>query len=265
MKIKSGRDFSPRFSTDSSAVVINEEAAARLFQDEDPVGKKILTFADGANSQGTRTYTVIGVVENFHFSSMKEGIKPLVFAFDPGSWNDGSISFKFKGGDALEVVSAIGNIWKIRAPGQPFSYSFLDEEFGKMYESEQKLSSMFIVFAVLAILIACLGLFALTAFITEQRTKEIGIRKVLGATVSSIVMLLSKEFGKLIFISFVLAIPLAAYGVSWWLKGYTFKTEIGLEVYALAGLLVLAISWLTASFQSFKAAASDPIKSLRSE
>jgi putative ABC transport system permease protein len=266
MKIKSGRDFSPKFGTDSSAVILNEEAVARLGLGEDAVGKKILTFADGANTQETKTKIVIGVVENFHFSSLKEGIKPLVLEIpEAKEWNDGSISFKFKGNDAKEVIREIEHIWRKRAPGQPFLYAFLDEDFQRTYQSEQKLGSMFNVFASLAILIACLGLFALTAFITEQRSKEIGIRKVLGATVGNIVMLLSKEFSKLILIAFVIAVPVAIYGVNWWLNGYTFKTEIGALIYAFAGLLVLGISWLTMSFQSFKAASTDPVKSLRSE
>ena len=185
----------------------------------------------------------------------------------PGArdWNDGCISFKFRGENARAVVADIEKIWKKRAPGQPFLYSFLDQDFQRMYESEEKLGSMFNVFAALAILIACLGLFALTAFITEQRTKEIGIRKVLGASVGSIIVLLSKEFGKLIIIAFAVAVPIAVYGVNWWLNGYTFKTEIGITIYTLAGLLVLVIAWATMSFQSFKAATADPAKALRSE
>ncbi len=151
------------------------------------------------------------------------------------------------------------------APGLPFSYSFLDEDFGNMYSAEQRLGKIFTVFAGLAILIACLGLFALTSFTAEQRTKEIGIRKVLGASVSSIVLLLSKEFGKLIIIAFVLAAPLAWYGVEWWLKSYTYKAEIGILVYLLAGVSAFLVAWITMSFQSFKAASNNPVKSLRSE
>jgi putative ABC transport system permease protein len=151
------------------------------------------------------------------------------------------------------------------APGQPFQYSFLDEDFGRMYTSEQRLGKIFASFASLAIIIACLGLFALTAFTAEQRTKEIGIRKVMGASVSSIVGLLSKEFGKLILIAFALAAPLAWFSVDWWLKGYSFKTEIGISVYALAGLFCLLIAWLTMGYQSIRAATSNPVKSLRNE
>jgi len=134
-----------------------------------------------------------------------------------------------------------------------------------MYAAEQRLGKIFFVFAGLAIIIACLGLFALTAFTAEQRTKEIGIRKVLGASVSSIVVLLSREFGKLILIAFAISTPLAWFGVDWWLKSYTYKAEIGWLVYVVAGAVALAIAWLTMSYQSMKAATNDPVKSLRSE
>jgi putative ABC transport system permease protein len=134
-----------------------------------------------------------------------------------------------------------------------------------MYSAELRLGKVFVVFAILAILIACLGLFALTAFTAEQRTKEIGIRKVLGASVGSIVVLLSKELGKLILVAFVLASPLAWWGIDWWLKGYTYKVEIGAFVYLLAGLIAVIIAWLTMGYQSVRAASADPVKSLRSE
>jgi putative ABC transport system permease protein len=147
----------------------------------------------------------------------------------------------------------------------PFTYSFLDEKFGKMYAAETRLGAIFGIFSSLAILIACLGLFALTSFTAEQRTKEIGIRKVLGASVSSIVMLLSKEFGKLVLIAFVLVIPMSWWAVRIWLEDYQNKVEIGWGVYALAGVLAFAIALITMSFQSIKAAISNPVKSLRSE
>jgi putative ABC transport system permease protein len=159
----------------------------------------------------------------------------------------------------------VPEIHKKPFPGQPFQYSFLDEDFDRMYASEQRLGKIFTVFAGLAILIACLGLFALTAFTAEQRTKEIGIRKVLGASVSSIVVLLSKEFGKLILIAFAIAAPIAWFGVEWWLKNYTYKVEIGMMVYILAGAFAFLIAWITMGYQSVRAASSDPVKSLRSE
>ena len=230
------------------------------------MGKKISTFGpDGSGSfdaKNVKSYPVVGVVEDFHFESLKQNISPLAFFLSP---SNGLISFRFVAKDTQEVIAAIEKTWKSMAPGLPFSYSFLDEDFGRMYSAEQRLGKIFVVFAGLAIIIACLGLFALTSFTAEQRTKEIGIRKVLGASVSSIVLLLSKEFGKLIIIAFALAAPLAWYGVDWWLKSYTYKTEIGVFVYLLAGLAAFLIAWITMSFQSFKAASSDPVKSLRSE
>ncbi len=209
-----------------------------------------------------KSWTVIGVVEDFHFSSMKEGI--LSLGIFPGK-SDGSVILRFNTNNTQQVIESIEKVWKQLAPGQPFQYSFLNEDFGKMYASEQRLGKIFSVFASLAIIIACLGLFALTAFTAEQRTKEIGIRKVLGASVGGIVILLSKEFGKLILIAFVLAAPLAWYAVNWWLKSYTYKVEIGIPVYLLAGIGAFTVAWLTMSYQSMKAALSNPVNSLRSE
>jgi putative ABC transport system permease protein len=151
------------------------------------------------------------------------------------------------------------------APGQPFTYQFLDDSFGKMYAAETRLGSIFGIFSAVAIVIACLGLFALTAFTAEQRTKEIGIRKVLGASVSSIVIMLSKDFGKLVLIAFVLATPFAWWGVNEWLQAYQYKVDVAWWVYVLAGVIAFGIAWITMSYQSIRAALSNPVKSLRSE
>lgn len=267
IKIKSGRDFSKDFPADSGAVILNE-AAIRLFgyATGDPIGKKISTYADdlaGADGRpGTVDYPIVGVVEDFHFESLRQSITPLAFFLQPST---GLISFRFEAKNTQEVIASLEKTWKAISPDMPFSYSFLDQDFGKMYSAEQRLGKIFMIFAGLAIVIACLGLFALTSFTAEQRTKEIGIRKVLGASVSSIVMLLSKEFGRLIIVAFFLAAPLAWYGISWWLKSYTYKVEIGLFIYILAGVFAFLIAWLTMSFQSFRAASTDPVKSLRSE
>ena len=179
--------------------------------------------------------------------------------------NEGPVSFRFQSQNAQDVIQLVEAKWKEMAPGQPFNYYFLDERFGSMYAAETRLGSIFGIFSVIAILIACLGLFALTAFTAEQRMKEIGIRKVLGASITSIVMLLSKELGKLVLIAFAIAAPLAWFGIDWWLKDYTYKTEIGVGLFLISGLVAFAIAWATMSFQSFKAAASDPVKSLKSE
>lgn len=267
MKMKMGRFFSQDFPSDSSAVVVNESAVHQFNLGDEPLGKKISTFSDN-NPDGSpdlnsvQSWTVIGVVEDFHFESLKENISPLAFFLRS---SNGSVAFRFEAGNTREVIAALEKTWKTLAPGQPFTYSFLDEDFSNLYNTEQRLGKTFGIFAGLAIIIACLGLFGLTAFTGEQRTKEIGIRKVLGASVSSIVLLLSREFSKLIGISFLLAVPLAWYAITWWLNDYTYKVEIGWLVYLSAGLAAFAVAWLTISYQSFKAATSDPVKSLRSE
>jgi putative ABC transport system permease protein len=264
MKIKEGRDFSKEFPSDSGAVILNEAALKLFGMTNDPIGKKIATFNSQPDDPEKKivSYPIIGVLEDFHFESLKQNITPLALFLKR---SNGLISFRFEAKNTQDVIASIEKTWKAMAPGLPFSYSFLDEDFGRMYSGEQRLSWLFIVFAGLAIAIACLGLFALTSFTAEQRTKEIGIRKVLGASVGSIVILLSKEFGKLILVAFVLAAPLAWYGVDWWLKSYTYKADIGVFVYAIAGISAFLIAWITMSFQSFKAAYSNPVNSLRSE
>lgn len=267
MKIKSGRDFSVQFSSDSSAVIVNE-AAVKRFGFDDPIGKGVTTFGrtkpDGTPDPASiKTWKIIGIVEDFHFESLRQNIAPLGFFLNKQT--NGRAAFRFEAHDAQDVIRIIEEHWKKLAPGQSFQYSFLDEDFGRMYVSEQRLGKIFAIFASLAIVIACLGLFALTAFTAEQRTKEIGIRKVLGASVSSIVVLLSKEFGKLILIAFIISAPIAWYAIDWWLKDYTYKVEIGVGMYLLAGVSALLIAWITMGYQSIKAASSDPVKSLRSE
>lgn len=267
MNIKEGRAFSRDFPSDSSAVIINEAALKQFNFNSEVIGSKIATFGDGDNGEPDRnkliTLTVVGVVENFHFESLKQNVSPLMMELSKKP--EGPISFRFQSQNTQDVIQIVETKWKEMAPGQPFTYYFLDERFGKMYSAETRLGKIFGIFSVLAILIACLGLFALTAFTAEQRMKEIGIRKVLGASISSIVILLSRELGKLVLIAFVLAAPMAWFGIDWWLKDYTYKTEIGIGLYIIAGLAAFLIAWTTMSFQSFKAAASDPVKSLKSE
>jgi putative ABC transport system permease protein len=266
MEIKEGRDFSRDFISDSTGIIINESAAKAFNIELDPIGKKIETFKTKAGNtidkEARDVYTVVGVVKDFHFESLRDNITPLAIFLDEST---GLISFRFEAKNVNEVISSIEKAWKQMAPGQPFEYTFLDDDFSSMYSSEQRLGKIFAIFAGLAILIACLGLFALSAFTAEQRTKEIGIRKVLGATVGSIVLLLSKEFGKLIVIAFVLAAPLSWFAVKWWLQGYTYKTEVGAAIYILAGVSAFLVAWLTMGYQSIKAASSNPVNSLRSE
>ena len=261
MEVVKGRDFSTDFPSDSTAMIINERAA-KLFGFTNPVGQRINTFSQSEESEEYGTYTIIGVIKDFHFQSMKENIDALSLVLGK---NNNSALFKTNTTDIQNTVKQLGNKWKSIAPDQPFEYSFLDQEFNEMYKSEQTVGAIFWIFASLAIFIASLGLFALAAFTAEQRTKEIGVRKVLGASVKSIVFLLSKEFIKLIAIAFVISSPLAWWGINTWLESYTYKTTIGLEVYLIAGIVAFLVAWITMSYQSIKAAMSNPVKSLKSE
>jgi len=263
LNVDKGRDFSIEFPSDSAAVILNQTAVTRLGL-KDPIGARIVTFGDnGQLSKDNReTWTIIGVVDDFHFSSMREGISALGLFLGP---SDGSVCFRFKPEKTTEVIRSIEQVWKQMAAGQPFQYSFLDEDFESMYQSEEKLGNIFGIFSCLAIIIACLGLFALTAFTAEQRSKEIGIRKVLGASVHSVVLMLSKDFSRLVLIAFVLSSPLAWFSVNWWLQGYTYKTEVSVFVYLLAGALAFAIAVLTMGYHAFRAANVDPVKSLKTE
>jgi putative ABC transport system permease protein len=267
MTMIQGRDFSRDFPSDSIAVILNESAAQAFFSEEDPLGRNINSYgqaSDGSvDKENLQKLTVIGVVEDFHFESLKENISPVLIYLSRRP--EGGVLFRFQAGKTKEVIDKLESTWKEMAPGQPFSYSFLDESFGRMYASETRLGTIFGIFAIIAIVIACLGLFALTAFTAEQRTKEIGIRKVLGASVSGIVLMLSKDFGKLVIIAFVLAIPFAWWGINKWLETYQYKVEIGWWVYALSGIAAFLIAWLTMSYQSIRAAISNPVDSLRNE
>ncbi|MDF2158132.1 ABC transporter permease [Algoriphagus sp. CAU 1675] len=265
MNIVEGRNFSLDFPSDSNAVILNETAARNFNFDGDPVGKRIYALADfdELNLDNLQGKTVVGVVENFHFESLKENIGPVMIFLS--NRPRGIASFRFNSANTNDVVELIGAKWKELAPGQPFTYSFLDDRFGKMYASEVRLGKVFGIFAGFAILIACLGLFALTAFTAEQRTKEIGIRKVLGSTIGSIIVLLSKEFTKLVVIAFLIASPIAWWIMNQWLKDYQFKQELGWQVFLGAGLFAVVIALLTTSYQSIKAATANPVNSLKSE
>jgi putative ABC transport system permease protein len=264
MQIIDGRNFSREFN-DSLNIIINESAVKAL-NFENPIGKKIMTFQgtrdNSIDNKATITFTIIGVVQDFNFESLRQHISPLIFVLAP---NPSDISFRFKTQNTTGVIDKVETTWKQMAPGEPFSYFFLDDAFGKMYSSEQRLGAIFAIFAALAIIISCLGLFALTAFTADQRTKEIGIRKVLGASAGSIVIMLSKEYGRLIVIAFVLAAPLSWFAVGWWLENYTYKVQIGALVYFLAGVAAFTIALVTMSYQSIKAANTNPAISLRSE
>src|SRR5450631_351298 len=258
MQIIKGRGFSPDFGSDSMAVVINETTAQFLGY-ADPIGKKIFNTDDNKKPV---SYHIIGVVKNFNFESLKQGIGPLSFFLSERS---GMASFKVSTSNVKGLVSKIETLWKQMSPTMPFMYNFLDESFNEMYESEQRVGKIAIIFSTLAILIACMGLFGLATFIAEQRTKEIGIRKVLGASVQGIVGLLSKDFLKLVAIAFVIAAPLSVWIMNRWLNDFTYRIQLAWWIVGIAGVLALLIALFTVSFQAIRAAVANPAKSLHSE
>ncbi|MEO1253571.1 MAG: ABC transporter permease [Bacteroidota bacterium] len=261
IEIKEGRGFSKDFPSDSSAILLNETAVERLGWDN-AIGKKLSTYEGSNEEPVTKAYTVIGVVKNFHFQSLRNSIEPLLFELGRSR---GFLSLKIDSDDIPSTISYLEEKWVEFAPGQPFEYSFLDQEFNAMYQNEEKLGQIFGVFAFLAIFIACLGLYGLAAFTAEQRTKEIGVRKVLGASIMSIITLLSKEFLKLVGIAFIIAAPVSYLFMDKWLEDFENRTNINIMVFLLAGILALVIAWVTMSFQSWNAARINPAKSLKDE
>jgi putative ABC transport system permease protein len=257
MEIIKGRNFSPQYGGDSTGLIINEATAA-LIGGGDPIGRKLYTN----NGQNPTVYTVIGVVKNFNYESLRKNVGPLCFRLGNNKW---TTAFRVETKDMKNLLAQVESKFKAMAPGMPFSYSFLDESFDGMYRAEQRIGKVAFSFSFLAILIACLGLFGLATYMAEQRTKEIGIRKVLGASVSGIVQMLSKDFVKLVLIACVFAIPLAWWGTSQWLQNFAYRVNIGWWVFGAAAVIALIIAVLTVSSQAVKAALSNPVKSLRTE
>ncbi|MDB5144637.1 MAG: FtsX-like permease family protein [Mucilaginibacter sp.] len=253
MKLVAGRNFNPGMKTDSQAVIINQTLARKLNL-KNPIGKRITNY--GA------PMLVVGVVQDFNFESMRDGIDGMVFHLG----NSPSIvSVKVKTSDMKKALADITATWKNFSPNQPIRYSFMDERFANMYADVQRMGHIFTSFAILAIIVACLGLFALAAFMAEQRGREIGIRKVLGASTANITRLLSFDFIKLVFIAIVIASPIAWWAMTKWLQDFSYRISIGWEIFALAGVVAIVIALFTVSFQSIKAAIANPIDSLRSE
>jgi len=251
-----GRFFSREFPSDSMAVVINE-AAVRELGWANPLEEELIDY----NGNDQVTMKVIGVVKDFNFESYKTKVRPLVIILT-NSANNLLIRYS---GDPSAAVKNVEELWKKYASGQPFEYVFLDQNFDQLFREEQRLSTLFSIFTGLAIFIACLGLFALAAFTAEQRTKEIGIRKALGATVFNITKLLSREFTVLVLIAFVLAIAPSYYLLNSWLDQFAYKVEISVLVFVVSGVGALLIAWLTVIFQALKAGMAKPINSLRYE
>ncbi len=255
-QIKRGRDFSKDFATDSSGMILNEAAVKLIGIKQDIVGKTI-QFND-------KNYTVVGVIKDMIMESPYKPVTPTVFLND-ANWAN-VITVSIKHGIPVQVaLSKIETVFKKYNPGAPFDYTFNDEDYSKKFADEQRIGNLATFFAILAILISCLGLFGLASFVAEQRKKEIGVRKVLGASVFNLWQMLSKEFALLVIISCFIAIPLAWYYLYKWLQNYDYKTNITWWVFIVSCGGALLITLITVSFQAIKAAIANPVKSLRTE
>lgn len=256
-EIAEGRYFSRDYPSDSLVVVVNE-AAVKMFGWDKPLESKIINF----NFDEPTEMEVIGVMEDFNFEDLKLQVRPLILLLTDQANN---LYVRYSGESPERVIEVMENTWSNFAVGEPLQYSFLDEDYDAAFRAEQRLGKVFTVFTSVAIFIACLGLFGLAAFMAEQRTKEIGIRKVMGASVWKVTSLMSKEFAKLVLIAFVISVYPAYYFMDQWLSDFTFRIEIGIGVFIISGLMAFAIAYLTVSYQSLKAAKVNPVKSLKYE
>lgn len=257
MQLVAGRNFSKQFSADTAGVVINEKAAATFGWTQNALGH---TLTNSDNAGHKVTYRVIGVVKDFHFKSLHEPISPLLMTMGN---NNGAILVKVKTQDIAGLLSTLKKEWSRFSPGEPMPYSFLDERFLETYETERKTGRILYLFAALTVFVACLGLFGLATFTAEQRTKEIGIRKVVGASVPNIVALLSKDFLRLVLIANLVAWPVAWWIMRQWLQEFAYRISLSWWLFAVAGAAALLVALVTVSFQAIRAARVNPVKNLR--
>jgi putative ABC transport system permease protein len=256
IKLVSGRNFSAQMASDTAALIVNE-AFVKAFGQKDPLNKTVYR-----TSYGIQAFHIVGVMKDFNFSSLRDQIKPVVLVYNE---DRGSITARVSTANLPALMSQIGDKWKDVSPNQRFSYSFMDQDFDALYNTEQRTGTIFMAFTTLAIIIACLGLFGLAAYAAEQRTKEIGIRKVLGASMATITQMLSMDFIRLVIISIAIASPIAWWAMNKWLQDFAYRVQIQWWVIAIAGAASIIIALITISFQSIKAAIANPVKSLRSE
>jgi putative ABC transport system permease protein len=264
IKMAEGRYYSKDHAVDTvTSIVINEAAAKELQLTKPYVGKQLVQI--NRTVETSRTFDVIGVVKDFNFESLHNNIRPMViFLFRQGGFGR-YVAAKVKPENIQSTLSYMKDTWEKFAGNQEFEYTFFDDDFAKIYESEQRTGKIFTSFSVLAIFIACLGLLGLAAFTTEQRTKEIGIRKAMGASISSILFLLSKEFAKWVVIANIIAWPLAYFVMNKWLQDFAYRIDIHFSIFFYSGIIALFIAVITVSTQALKAAMTNPVESLRYE
>jgi putative ABC transport system permease protein len=262
MQMAEGRNFSKDFPSDSTGIILNE-AAVKVLGFKDPLKEMLYRpkFNNG-NINGAVGFHVVGVVKDFNFSSLHNDIGPLIMQLGD---NEGAIAVRVNTKNIPSLISSIQNKWDDMAPGQPFSYTFMDADFNRIYTAEQQTGKLFITFAVFAIFIGCLGLFGLVTYAAEQRIKEIGVRRVLGASVPGIVAMLSKDFARLVLIASVIAFPIAWWIMNKWLQGFAYRISISWWVFLVAGLAALLVTIITVCFRSVRAATANPVESLRTE
>lgn len=261
MKLVKGRFFSDEFGSDNNSVIINR-TLANLIGWEDPIGRTVEQMELEDQKPVYRPYTIIGVMDDYHFASLHMQIKPHIL-FSTGKVR--YLSMKISSDKTEEVIASVKSIWEEVDPNRPMDYFFLDESFYSQYQAEQRFGEIFIYFTILAIIISCLGLFGLTSFAAEQRQKEVGIRKTLGAGIGTIVYLLAKDFLRWVILANVIAIPIAYYAISKWLESFAYKIEIGIAPFLISGILALLIALITVSFQTTKAAIVNPVDSIKYE
>jgi putative ABC transport system permease protein len=265
LQVTQGRSFSKQ-SNDSLSIMLNETAVKTFGLGANPVGQKLSQVQRTENGNVTVTYQIIGVVKDFNFQSLRDQITPLAIQSNESFGGGAAYAYvKISQNDLAAVTNQVAEKWNTLSDGQPLKYKFLDETLQANYDAEQRAGTLFSVFSGLAIFIACVGLFGLAAYTASLRTKEIGVRKVMGATVGSVIILLSRDFTKLILLAFVLAVPLSWYLMNNWLDNFAYRTTVGVGTFLTAGGVSVLISWVTVSYQSIKAAVRNPVKSLRSE
>lgn len=259
MEILQGRNFSLDYPSDSSSAMIINEELAKMLNWKEPLGK-VIRLQSGEDQY--TEYNVIGLVKNFHFATIRHKVEPMFMLYGR---DNSQLSIKVNMDNLSETLAHIENTWKKINPESPYEFAFLDQQLANLYKSEKAFASMFSHFTLLALFIAILGLFALSAFTTEQRRKEIGIRKVMGANTSNLIFILSFDFIKLVLVSFMVAAPVAYFVMREWLKNFSYSINIGVVIFVAAGILAIVIAWFTVSFQAMKAALDNPVNSLRSE
>jgi putative ABC transport system permease protein len=264
LSLVAGRDFSKSIQTDVSAYIINETAVKELGLGTpgEAIGKT-LSWPTWRKGDSLKTGPVIGVVKDFHYKSLHERVEPAVLHIYPQAYSKVAVKLR---GDKIETeLAGIKTLWNKFSPDYPIEYNFLDESFQKMYKAEDKLKILLSIFTAITIFVACLGLLGLAAYAAERRRKELGIRKVLGATVQGLVVLLSKDFIKLVVLSLVVASPVAWYFMSKWLESFAYRIDIAWWMFAVAAILAVMLALVTVSFQAVKAALSNPVQNLRTE